>query len=368
MPSKSQYQDPNYIPVDLIEYLNEEEEEEERREQYRLDEPRRREEQIEAAGYDQYLYFRNTHGLSHARAALAADYHPETITRKFIDTMPAAKKTSKSGTKVSKPSYPKKTVKTTTTKAVDINKLVKAATERALSKNIETQHSYARIIMEGALSYTNSGLNMSSLNLSSKLGFTQNQLLAFNLSSMIQVRGSTTSGAAYGWRQGNKVNLESITVDVRGSVYNPNVDCKYHVWVCRKKDGVTVQYHNPGLVGLGDPGLWKTKTSGPFAVNDFSNFFPTTDRKNTESWSWPEGMHDSKGIVQVPDANGVRTLNMGFYKKIGHVWEFNTDGPTASPALKDGDYVLFVFREGEEEQAPPHDTITVNIDIAFKDT
>jgi hypothetical protein len=358
---KSQYQSPDYVPKDLFELADEEEAEDEARAAWEGTALERRERQIELATRAYYLDLRRKNKLTHQQAALAAD--PE---GRYY-TMPVAKKTTRKAV-ATKP-YAKKTVaKTTTTKTVDINKLVKAATERALSKNIETQHSYARIVMEGALSYTSTGLSMSSLNLSSKLGFTQNQMLAFNLSSMLQVRGSTTSGAAYGWRQGNKVNVESITIDVRGSVFNPNVDCKYHVWVCRKKDGVTVGYHNPGLVDFSDAGLWRSRTSGPFSVDTRSFTWPTTDRKNTESWSWPEKMQDSKTIVQVPDANGVRALQMGFYKKIGQVWEFNTDQPTASPALKDGDYVLFVFREGEEEQAPPHDAIVVNVDIAFKDT
>lgn len=363
--SKSQYQDPNYIPQDLFELDEQEQADEEERQSRKKAKVLRQESLIEEAGYDLYLYYRETHGLSHARAALAADYHPETV------KMPAPKKTtSKAGTKVTKTVYPKKGGTTKSTTTTDINKLVKAATERALSKNIETQHSFARIAMAGLVkAYTTSGTAMSMLNTTVTDGFSNNAIMSFNLSSMIQVRGSTTSGAASGWRVGNKVNVESISVDVRGAINNPNVDCKYHVWVCRKKDGITAGFNTPSITNFSDTGLWRKKTGGPFSVDTFNVAFPTSDRKNTESWSWPEGMHDSKTVVQVPDANGVRTVQMGFYKKIGHVWEFNTDQPSATPALKDGDYVLFVFREGIDEALKPStlDTLQVHIDIAFKD-
>jgi hypothetical protein len=359
--SPSKYQSPNYVPVDLFELAEQEEAEDEARAVWEGTSLERAERQIELATRAYYLDLRRKNKLTHQQAALAAD--PEGRYYK----MPVAKKTSKSGTKVVKPAYPKKGVATKTATTADINKLVKAATERALSKNIETQHSYARIHMSGALDFTNTGIEMSSLNVSKDLKFTNQNMLAFNLSSMIQVRGSTTSGAAYGWRQGNKVNVESISVDVRGSVSNPNVDCKYYVWVCRRKDGITTGFNTPGIVPIGDPDLWKRKNSGPFSVDYQSITWPTTDKKNTESWSWPEGMQDSKTITQVPDDQGVRSVIMGFYKKIAHVWEFNSDQPGAAPALKEGDYCLFLFREGQEENNPPTDNFYVNIDIAFKD-
>jgi hypothetical protein len=378
MPSKSQYQDPHYIPVDLIEYLNEEEEEEERREQYRRDEPRRREEQIEASAYDYYLYFRNTHGLSHARAALAADYHPETINQKFIDTMPAAKKTSKTGTKVSKATYPKKAT-TTTTKSVDINKLVKAATERALSKNIETQHSCATIIMKPEYTtiagvQTNTpaikqkGMDMSPLNMGTDYKFNNTNLFAFNLSAMMQVRGSTSSGAASGWRQGFKVNCQSVSVDVRGKIPDVSSDCKYHMWICRKKDGIRFDAFEPSIIGFDTAGLTRARDGGPWTRGIVtSDTFQTIDRKNTETWSWPEKSTDHKSVSSVPRTGIMRNLEMNIYKKFDAVWEFNSDTAGGKPSMKDGDYCLFIFREGAVDPPALGSSITVMIDIAFKD-
>jgi hypothetical protein len=382
MPSRSQYQDPNYVPVDLVEFLNEEEEEEERRQQYQRDEPQRREEQIEAAAYDHYLYFRDTHGLSHARAALAADYHPDTVIAKFIDSMPAAKKTTtKSGTKVTKPSYPKKKTTTTTSKVVDINKLVKAATEKALSRNIETQHSYARfeladrhvdaIQQDGTTktitSYTADGVSLSPLNMGEDLQFHGTNVLAFNLSALSQVRGSTSSGAASGWRNGYKIHAMSLSIDVRIVMPNPSVDAKWYLWVCRKKDGIRTDYHTPGIDQIEATQLFRKKNGGPFGNAALEPEFFTLSKKNTEVWSWPEGMRDEKSITAVTRANTGRVLNMHINKKLDTVWEFSSDVASATPALKDGDYNMFLFREGPDDPTSLKTHIVVSMDLAFKD-
>lgn len=366
--SKSQYQSADYVPQDLFELAEEEERQEEERTIWEGTRLERAERQIELATRGYYLDLRRKNKLTHAQAALAAD--PEGRYYK----MPIAKKTSKSGTRVSKAAYPKKgTVTKTTTTKTDINKLVKQATERALAKNIETQHSCAIITMHGAMEYRTSGFDLSSLNLSSKLTFSAENVMCFNLSSMLQVRGSTTSGNAYGWRQGNKVNVESLSVNIVGTVRSPHVDCKYHLWVCRKRDGLTTPFHIPAMQKYNELSLWKARNSGPFGSDGLNGNFHSANKRNTESWSWPEGMQDSKILTQVPDEDGVRMLQMGFYKKFGTgtgsgvVWEFTTDVPTATPTLKDGDYCLFLFREGAPEATPPKDEINVFIDIAFKD-
>ena len=55
------------------------------------------------------------------------------------------------------------------------------------------------------------------------------------------------------------------------------------------------------------------------------------------------------------------------YKEVKDVWKFNSDDSRADPSLKDGDYCLFVFREGPDDNDSRSTTIRVTVDIAFKD-
>jgi hypothetical protein len=216
------------------------------------------------------------------------------------------------------------------------------------------------------------GLNLTPLNkdvnsVTKALAFNTARVMAFNLSSMIQVRPTTSTGAATGWRNGYKVHLLSIRVDVRGAIKNPQVDCKYHLWVCRKKDGIRPDYHTPTMLLTPGTDLFRVNTGGPFSTDALNAAYPTLDKKNTESWSWPEGMKDEKSVSMAAEDGGIRGLHLGFYKKFDTVWEFNTDRPSADNALKDGDYTLFFFREGPADMQAIDSALNIDIDIAFKD-
>lgn len=376
--NKSNSFDPNYIPVELS-FDSDEDHEYEAEQAWKRDAPKRRLQEAISSRKAYYLELRQKNKLTHARAVAAAD--PEELYYKNRVNMPAKK------------TYPKKTpgkgiAKKPTAKPgtksnpIDINKLVKAATERALSKNIETQHSYARITLEpqtieqpqpdGTVAtvpkYVGSGVSMSPLNLSSDGKFSTTNCLAFNLSSLAQVRGSTSNGgAASGWRNGYKIHVTSISVDVRIVVVNPSIDAKFFAWICRKKDGVRTDFAVPSIQSMEKTQLFREKLGGPFSVSGLDVDFHTVNKKNTEVWSWPEGMRDEKSISAATRANTGRTVHLNIYKKMDTVWEFSTDTANANPALKDGDYHLFVFREGVSDVPALKTETSVNIDLGFKD-
>jgi hypothetical protein len=314
-----------------------------------------------------YLQHRTELNLSHAQAVLAVD--PEQVYYKMPPKRTTTKKTGAAAKVTKKPSYTSKT-KTTASRGVDTSKLVKAAVEKALAKNIESQQTNVDILMDtpavGAV-YNTRGTTMSALNQTSSGSFDNDRMLAFNLSSMIQVRGSTSIGATSGWRVGYKVNVMSIRVDIRGIVPNCSVECKYHAMICRKKDGVRAEFFQPTVIDMNDAQLWRKNDGGPFAYNSFHSDFPTLDKKNTEVWSWPQGMHVEKTVSPAPFAGATRTFGLSMYKEVGAVWEFNTAAPSAENALKDGDYVLFLFREGPDDPGAASTKIRATVVISFKD-
>lgn len=374
---------PDYEPEELTVEANEQEDlDYVAKQAWKRDAPARALRQAIEARKGEYLYLRQKKGLTHARAVQAAD--PEGYFYKNRVNMPPKKSYAK------KAPYTKGVARKTTTTAksgtrsnpIDLTKLVKAATERAMAKTIETQHSNARFSLEdrtvvvqnpqtglpsNELVYRPSGIQMSALNMDSNLEFKGRQIFAFNLSALSQVRGSTTSGAASGWRQGYKINVQSISVDVRIALTTPNVDCRYLLWVVRKKDGIRTNFHTPQLVDIDESQLFRKKYGGPFSVDEFDMEYPTTDKKNTEVWSWPEGMRDEKSVSAAPRTGVSKTINLGFYKRLDSVWEFSTDNPGSAPALKDGDYNMFLIREGPVESSPKS-KIDINIDLAFKDS
>lgn len=264
--------------------------------------------------------------------------------------------------------------KTPGTGKADHSKAIRAAVDKALSKTIETQHSYIDILMHHQTPLKGTGLDLSSLNVRNvrdannqiQEAFDNNSCMAYNLSNMMQVR-SASSVTASGWRAGFKTNVLSIRVDVRGTVGQVSAECKYHALIARKKDGVRPTWHTPTLTTLDDSQLWRKNYSGPYGHSYFHYDFPTLDKKNTEVWSFPTGCHVEKSVSPVTLSGASRTFQLSMYKEIKDVWEFNTDLPKADPTVKDGDYCLFIFREGPDDYDARDASIRVTIDIAFKD-
>lgn len=368
--SRSQYQDPHYVPVDLIE-LGEEEDELYHRAQTHK---QQRDLRAEIRQYGAYLNLREEHGLNHIRAAYGANFHPLKMAGK------TGKKTyTKKGgsSKVTKAKVVSKS-KTPGTGKADNSKAIQAAVNKALSKTIETQHSYMDIIMFPS-GRALTGNIMSPLNSGTKTvtdgngkqstvtAFDNNRSMALNLSTMMQVRGGNAS-APSGWRTGYKSNVLSIRVDVRGNITNCATECKFHAVLVRKKDGQRPLYHTPTIINFDESMLWRKNYGGPYAHGFLHYDFPTLDKKNTEAWSWPVGGHVERNVAPVAIEGATRHFQLSMYKEIKDVWEFTSDNARADPSLKDGDYCLFVFREGADDVPGINSTIRVTVDIAFKDT
>lgn len=378
MPIHSRYrQDPDYEPVDLFELGEEEDQQYYEEQRYIAEAPQRNLSRAIRARKAQYLEYRQKNHLTHAQAVFAVD--PDELYYK----MPAAKKVyaKKAGAaKVTKKTYPKKTPGTGLPKktyaAVDVDKRIQAGINKAMSKNIETQHSFMDVIMRpgtnGLAGKIIAPLNKAQVvdtqgNKTGNYTFNNNSTMVLNLSSMMQVRGASATSAS-GWRSGFKTNVLSIKVDIRGVVKNCTVECKYHAMLVRKKDGVRPAYYNPTLINFDESQLWRKNNAGPFGHENFHYDYPTLDKKNTEVWSWPTGGHVEKSVAPVNAEGLTRTFQLSMYKEIGAEWEFNTDLARADPALKGGDYCLFIFREGPDDLNAIDSTIRAVVDISFKDT
>jgi hypothetical protein len=377
--SKAQYQDPNYVPQDLVELGEAEEREEAEREAWIAGTSERLEQTIARATRAYYVDLRRNAKLTHNRAALAAD--PEGRYFKLHSNMagkPAKKTFTKKGgsSKVTKAKVVRS--KTPGTGKADNTKAIAAAVNKALSKNIETQHSYMDIIMfPGAKALT--GNIMGSLNKGTKTitdasgkqsiveAFDNNRAMAVNLSTLMQVRGGNAS-APSGWRTGYKSNVLSIRVDVRGNITNCATECKFHAVLARKKDGQRPLYHTPTIINFDESMLWRKNYGGPYAHSYLHYDFPTLDKKNTEAWSWPVGGHVERTVAPIAIEGATRHFQLSMYKEIKDVWEFTSDNARADPSLKDGDYCLFVFREGADDMPGINSSLRVTVDIAFKDT
>lgn len=366
--SRSQYQDPHYVPVDLIE-LGEEEDELYYRAQTHK---QQRDLRAEIRQYGAYLNLREEHGLNHIRAAYGANFHPLKMPAK------STYKKKAGAVKTRKPYVKKAGGVTKPAAKVDNTKVIAAAVNKALSKNIETQHSYMDIIMfpSGRALTGNimSPLNSGTTTVTDGNGkqttvtaFDNNRSMALNLSTMMQVRGGNAS-APSGWRTGYKSNVLSIRVDVRGNIKNCATECKFHAVLVRKKDGIRPPYHTPTIINFDESMLWRKNYGGPYAHGFLHYDFPTLDKKNTEVWSWPVGGHVERTVAPIAIEGATRSFQLSMYKEIKDVWEFTSDNARADPSLKDGDYCLFVFREGADDAPGINSSIRVTVDIAFKDT
>lgn len=372
---KQYYQDPNFVPYDIVDAAEEEDRQQELLDQWNADYPKRVEAWNKKATTGYYLELRRKKKLTHVQAALAADPEGDYY------IMPAAKKaTYKSGykpktgvIKAKKPYTKNATTMAGRSKgtAIDLTKAIQAGVNKAMNKTIETQHSNLDVTLKPAedndmIKYKSQGVTLTELNRDSGRGFKNGQMFAFNLSALCQVRGSTTSGASSGWRQGYKVNAQSLRVDIRGQIAYNAVDCKYHAVLARRKDGKTGDWWMPSLVDFTQVALWRKNDSGPFAYNEFHTDEPTLDKNNTECWTFVQGGHVEKTVTQVQRADGVRSFQLSMYKQLDTTWEFTTATATGKPNLKDGDYYLFVFREGPKDDLS-QTNLRVTADLSFKD-
>lgn len=365
MPIAARYRlDPDYQPVDLFDLGEEEDETHHKNEVYdRLSRTR-----ADIRAYGTYLSYINDYKLTKPQAALASGYE-----------MPAAKKTtyksgykSKTGVVKAKKPY----VKNATTaagkskaNAIDLTKAIQAGVKKAMNGTIETQHSNIDILMnpqpQSAIAIL-AGTHMTPLNVNADRQYNNGQMMAFNLSALCQVRGSTATGATSGWRNGFKVNAQSLKVDIRGKVVDGTADCKYHAVLCRRKDGVSGFAWIPKILPFNEVALWRKNDGGPFAYENLHYDEPTLDKRNVECWSFVQGGHVEKAVPALSRPSGTRAFQLSMYKQLDTTWEFTTATPTAQPNLKDGDYYLFVFREGSDDKNSSSE-IRVSIDFSFKD-
>jgi hypothetical protein len=359
MPIAKRYrQDEDYQPVDLFELGEREDEEYYKTEAHKR--LRRTREDIKS--YGAYISYREDYKLTKPQAELASGFK-----------MPAAKKTykPKGVVKAKKPYVKNATTATGKTKAsaIDLTKAIQAGVKKAMNGTIETQHSNIDILMAkqpNAMDAVLAGTKMTPLNANAEKVFNNGQMMALNLSALCQVRGSTSTGATSGWRQGFKVNAQSLKVDVRGKVINGTADCKYHAVICRRKDGVTGFAWIPKILPFNEVALWRKNDGGPFAYDELHFDEPTLDKRNVECWSFVQGGHVEKSVPALSRENGIRAFHLSMYKQLDTTWEFTTSTPTAQPNLKDGDYYLFVFREGSDDPVSSSE-IRVSVDFAFKD-
>ena len=257
---------------------------------------------------------------------------------------------------------------------------VKAEAAKAVSRSIETQYSQCMIRLAnttgtalppgGVNSFSMIGLNQAFV--SNAFTFKPNQMMCFNLSALSQVRSGATTNIS-GYRVGNKVNVNRLTVNVVGAVGNLVADCTYHTMLVRRKDGAGASnYLTPALVGSDQTELYKPLTDGPLAgssVMDSSQVPDTSHlsmtRRNTDAWSFVSGGHSYQSL-KVPFSGWVCDVNFGLSHEFNDTWDFTSPNPGINPVLKNGDYFLYVWREGNPDSGASN--LDIYLNLSFKET
>lgn len=269
--------------------------------------------------------------------------------------------------------------------AAMLKALVAAESQRQINKTIETQHSYAFVNLFHFVPNVSTGsANMSGF---SMIGLNQtyvpasatspqaivptwNNMMVFNLSALCQIRTGTTP-AVSGYRIGNKVNVQALTVSVNGGVVGPGADCTYYAMIARRKDGALVgQATTPAIVTSNNTSLWKSSNEGPLAaLNVGANVdcpvptYASTMRRNYDSWTFTQGAMTS-GSVKVQTADDSIDYNakieMKLYHAFNEVWDYTQQNSNSSLTIKGGDYFFYLWREG-----PPDEHAKSNLNVQF---
>jgi len=277
-------------------------------------------------------------------------------------------------------------------------KMAEKIAEKTVSKNVETQRSHCLVTLKpvnGSTAGPTSGFNLPALNqywgtAGAASTFLGSQMLVFNLSALSQVKG-TQSGSISGWRQGNRINVQGLTVRAVGRIQDLSADCKYHLMLVRRKDGTGAgSYTTPTIINAPTASLYKPLESGPYyssnTVANVTNPVPahiSLMRRNTDAWSFVEKGHMTKSISAMPTGNrylaedgpsGTETgmsamLEMDMYHSFNTAWDFTSNTQMqagVAPVLKGGDYYLFFWREGPPDlQAEP--LINILLELSYKD-
>ncbi|AXH73723.1 MAG: hypothetical protein [Cressdnaviricota sp.] len=277
-------------------------------------------------------------------------------------------------------------------------KMAEKIAERTVSKNVETQRSQALVTFKhvnGGTAGPTAGWNLPGLNQWWPTGatnwtFLPSQMMVFNLSSLSQVKG-TQSGSISGWRQGNKINVQGLTVSVRGKIQDLAADCKYHLMLVRRKDGTGAgSYTTPTIINAPTAALYKPLESGPYfnanAAASVTNPVPqhlSLLRRNTDAWSFVEKGHAVKQVLASPTGNRfvtedgtatsesgmIGSLDFDLYHSFNTVWDFTTNTQMqagVAPVLKGGDYYLFFWREGPGD-VQAETAFNLYMELAYKD-
>lgn len=278
---------------------------------------------------------------------------------------------------------------------------------KQIGKSIETQYSQAQIQMSYQIptvaapianplnSWAMVGLNQNFIPITAPAGATNagqitgytpnpvwHQMLWFNLSTLSQVRSSSSNGYS-GYRQGFKINPSYLKVRLTGWVSEMGSDAVYHLMIARRKDGAGAGLVQTPAIVYGDvTGLYKPITDGPCAVLGAGDSATVADyhyiskmRRNQDAWSFPEGCHKKLVVTQNESAElpGITNttaqatnVDIELYKSLSGSWDFTSQNSSDKPVLKGGDYYAFVWREGPTDTSMQQ-YLKVYMELAFKD-
>lgn len=189
-------------------------------------------------------------------------------------------------------------------------KLAEKAAKKEINKNIETQYSQAVVTLtSGTTKTATTGWDLRNLNraLDDSGRFSPNNCLIFNLGYLSQ-QGSSL---APGYRVGQRMNAKYLRIVVAANLPMITADCTYHWRIVRRKNDAPghTAYATPTITSTSEINLFKPLTDGPLASSmslgsgtvraPFPNFV-SSQRQNTEEWTFVKGAHGSKYVKGYP--------------------------------------------------------------------
>lgn len=301
-------------------------------------------------------------------------------------TMPGLKRKRAQG--IGK-TYRAKKVKANYGATPSFNRALVKAVERVEKKSHETFYTNFGITWDANVGSSNAGTHNPGgfQALDGAVGGTwQNQAMRNGTTvHAIQIPGQIEVGTSTGYRRGQHVQPQGFQWWMAGYLMNYVCNHTFHLVLVRSKGHYKAPSTYPGKVSHDSLGLFENGSFGSKAGTFKTNFTEAVSASRFDRDQWDVKKHWKFTVNPLPEPvisvgypnNGTqppgtvlgarRTFkNTGYFKFKEKDWDFSS---SAGGSLKNGDYHMFVWQEGYEENTSGNlnHLIQLNMELSFKD-